>query len=54
MLLVSSVQQDDSVTHKYIYILFLRFFFIIDYYKVLNKDTVTIIKPSTDEKFQAS
>ena len=53
-LLVSSVQQDDSVTHNYIYILFLRFFFIIDYYKALNKDTVIIIKPSTDEKFQAS
>ena len=39
-MLVSGVQQSDSVTHihiyMYIYIFFFRFFYLIGYYKILR------------------
>ena len=34
IVLVSGIQQSDSVIHMYIF--FFRFFSIIDYYKILN------------------
>ena len=38
VVLVSGIQQNDSVIHiyMYIYIFFFRFFSIIGYYKILN------------------
>ena len=36
VVLVSGVQQNDSVIHMYTYLFFFRFFSIIGYYKILN------------------
>ena len=36
VVLVSSVQQSDSVIHMYIYIFSFRFFSLIGYYKILS------------------
>ena len=41
VVLVSGVQESDSVIHIYIYIFFFRYFSIIGYYKILN----TLIVP---------
>ena len=40
--LLSGVQQDDSDVHRYLNLLFFRFFSVIAYYKILNIIPCTI------------